>query len=350
MKRKTWWIAGTAIVVVAAVGLALGLTLGRSKGAAETTAAAQTTVAVKRGSISNSLVVYGSVVPKQEYTFAFAGERVKSIQVSVGERVTQGQTLVELDATQQRLSLLQAERALAEAQAGGAPADIKEKEILHQIAQENYDDATLKAPFAGVVTAVNQATASSASWSIVLIDTSELYIKADVDQLDAPDVAAGQSATAVIEPLPDKTWPVEIVEVGGMAQSSGNSTLVEVTGKLPEADPSILVGYTAQMEITIASADDVLIVPISCLTETPQGWTAMKMVDGKATAQAVTVGATSDTYAEIKSGLKEGDLVLNSSGSGTGASGTRAPQQNQNVEFLRTGGMPMGGFDGPRMP
>jgi multidrug efflux pump subunit AcrA (membrane-fusion protein) len=348
MKRKTWWIVGTAIVVVAGVALALALTLGRSKEAAETTATTQTTVAVKRGDITNTLVVYGSVVPKQEYTFAFAGERVKSIQVSIGERVKQNQTLVELDATQQRLSLLQAERALAEAQAGGVPADIKEKEILRQIAQENYDDATLKAPFAGVVTEINQATASSGSWSIVLIDTSELYIKADVDQLDAPAVAAGQPATAVIEPLPGRTWPVEIVEVGGMAQSSGNSTLVEVTAKLPEADPSILVGYTVQMEITIASAHDVLIVPISCLTETPKGWTAMKLADGKAAVQAVTVGATSDMYAEIKSGLKEGDLVITTAAA---RGSTKTTQQSAGSQSQRAVyGMPIGGFDGPGMP
>lgn len=256
--------------------------------------------------------------------------------------------LVELDSTRQRLSLLQAERALAEAQARGVPADIKEKEILRQIAQENYDDATLKAPFAGVVTKINQATASSESWSLVLIDTSELYVEANVDQLDAPSVVAGQSATAVIESLPDKTWPVEIVEVGGMAQSSGNSTLVEVTAKLPEADPSILAGYTAQMEITIASAHGVLIVPISCLTETAKGWTAMRIVDGKATAQAVTVGATSDTYAEIKSGLKEGDLVITTAAA-TGS--TRATQQSAGSQSQRAVyGMPMGGFDGPGMP
>jgi len=166
--------------------------------------------------------------------------------------------------------------------------------------------------------------------------------------LDAPAVAAGQPATAVIEPLPGRTWPVEIVEVGGMAQSSGNSTLVEVTAKLPEADPSILVGYTVQMEITIASAHDVLIVPISCLTETPKGWTAMKLADGKAAVQAVTVGATSDMYAEIKSGLKEGDLVITTAAA---RGSTKTTQQSAGSQSQRAVyGMPIGGFDGPGMP
>ncbi|MCX6101516.1 MAG: HlyD family efflux transporter periplasmic adaptor subunit [Candidatus Bipolaricaulota bacterium] len=348
MKRRTWILIAAAVVVVAA-GLTLWLTLGRSQGTSKTPSAAQSAVTVRRGDISNSLVVYGSVVPKQEYTFAFAGDRVKSILVNVGTRVTSGQTLVELDTTQQRLSLLQAQRSLAEAQASGVPADIKERELALEIARSNLDNATLKAPFAGVVTKITQATTSSGSWSLVLIDTSELYIEATVDQLDAPDVEIGQSATATIESLPDKTWPVELVEVGGMAQSSGNSTVVTVTAKLPEADPTILVGYTAQMEITTESATNVLLVPVSCVTKTGKGWTVMKLVDGEAIPQAVTVGVTSDTYVEITSGLQEGDQVQRPTAStGSTSSSTQSNRQSQNVQFEGSSGVMI--TDGPGMP
>ena len=37
---------------------------------------------------------------------------------------------------------------------------------------------------------------------------------------------------------------------------------------------------------------------------------AMKMVNGKATLQLVQIGITSDQYAEVKSGLEEGDEIL----------------------------------------
>ena len=348
MKRRVWIIIGAAAVMVA-VGLTLWLTIGQSHTTSKTAAAAQSAVTVKRGDISNSLVVYGSVVPKQEYTFAFAGDRVKSILVNVGTRVTYGQTLVELDTTQQQLSLLQAQRSLAEAQASGVPADIKERELALEIARSNLDNATLKAPFAGVVTKITQATSSSGSWSLVLIDTSELYIEATVDQLDAPDVEAGQSATATIESLPDKTWPVELVEVGGMAQSSGNSTVVTVTAKLPEADPTILVGYTAQMEITTESATNVLLVPVSCVAKAGKGWTVMKLIDGKATTQAVTVGVTSDAYVQITSGLQEGDQVQKPSAStGSTSSSTQSTRQSQSAQFRESGGLMIIG--GPGMP
>jgi len=260
----------------------------------------------------------------------------------VGQRVEADQVLVELDSTQEELALLQAERVLNEARAEGIPVVVQEKELAYKMAAENYEEATLRAPFAGVVTTIEQATTSSENWRIVLIDTSELYIEADVDQLDAPDVAVGQTAQATIEPLPDRTWPVEIVEVGGMAVSWGNSTTVSVTGKLPVADPSILVGYTVEMEILTAQATDVLRVPISSLVESPRGWMVTKVVDGKPTPQQVMVGVTSDSYAEITDGLEEGDVILLNTAS---APQDRAASSGE-VRYFQSGGTPPAGFPG----
>jgi len=278
-----------------------------------------------------SLTVYGEVVPKQEYTFTFDGDRVTEILASTGQRVKPDQVLVELDNAREELALLQAERALLEAKAEGIPAMIREKELAYQIALADFGETTLRAPFAGVVTEINQATTSSENWSLILIDTSELYIEASVDQLDAPSLSVGQQAEAVIEPLPERTWPVELVETGGMAVTRGNSTVVVVTGKLPKADPSILVGYSVEMEITTASAVDVLRVPISSLIEGPRGWLVMKVVDGKATPQFVQVGVTSDQYAEITTGLEEGDEILLYP---NGLQGER-PQRPEGAEGMR---------------
>jgi multidrug efflux pump subunit AcrA (membrane-fusion protein) len=348
MKRGAKWIIlGAAVLVVC--GLVLGLWFGVWHKTDKTGTATQSTVTVSKGNIKNALTVYGSVVAKQDYTFTFSGSQIKSVLVSAGQRVTKGQTLVELDTTQQELALLQAQRSVAEARATGAPADIREKELQLAIAQENLDNATLKAPFAGVVTKITQATSSSGNWSLVLIDTSELYIEATVDQLDAPDVAVGQSATAVIESLPDKTWTVQIVEVGGMAQASGNSTVVTVSAQLPEADPSILVGYTAEMEITTASAADVLLAPVACLTKTGRGWMVTKVVDGKATPQPVIVGITTDTLVEIASGLAEGDVIQKPLTAASSSTATQSSRQSESTQFGGPGGgvMIMGG---PGMP
>jgi multidrug efflux pump subunit AcrA (membrane-fusion protein) len=325
-KRKTWLIVVVAVVVIA-VGITLWFVLGHSVGESNRAAQGSATIAVTRGDIVETLTVYGEVIPKQEYTFTFDADRVEAISVSVGQRVDPDQILVELDSTQQELSLYQAERSLNDARAEGIPAVIREKELSYEMAQRALDNATLRAPFAGVITQITRPTTSTGNWSLTLIDTSELFVEAEVDQLDAPSVAVGQRATAMIEPLPDRLLQVEIVEVGGMAVSRGNSTVVLVTGRLPRADNDILVGYSCEMTITISEALNVLRLPISCLRQTPRGWMVTKVVDGEQIAQDVSVGATSEMYAEITSGLVEGDIVLLNTSASQSAESASTQQQ-----------------------
>ena len=344
MWLKRWrWAAVAAAVVVIGAGVALGLILGGTGSSSSGGGQGTSTYTVARGDIQRSLTVYGEVVAAQEYSFTFDGDEVDEIFVKVGNRVEEGDVLVELDRTQAELNLLQAERALIEAETDGIPNAIREKELSYRLALEKHNETTLRAPFAGVVTSVRQATSSSESWSLNLIDTSELYIEASVDQLDAPDVAVGQSAVAIIEPLPDKMWSVDLVEVGGMATRNGNSTSVSVTAKLPQADPEILVGYTAEMEIITASETDVLIVPITCLSEIPRGWMVTKVADGEETRQSVAIGAMSDQYVEIASGLEEGDVILLNSSVAPARSGQEMSDEQRKVF---QGQVQVGGFPG----
>lgn len=338
LRRRRWWLISGAVVL--AGGLAAGLILTRPAGEANPTTLGRT-VEVVRGDISQTLTAYGVVAPKQEYTFVFAGDEVEEILVSEGDQVEEGQVLVQLDSTQAELALLQAERALKEAQAEGIPAVIKEKELAYQIAKENYEETVISAPFSGVVTEIDRPSAATENWSLTLIDTSELYVEVEVDQLDVPSLKVGLQGQATIEPLPDRTFPVEIVEIGGMAVERGTSTVVTVRGKLLETDPAILVGYTVELEVVVAEAKDVLMVPISALVESPRGWMAMKVVDGEVVPQPVTIGVTSDLYAEVRSGLSEGDLVL---ASPTMAPSTQAAQTTRRSEvmFFGPGGAPPG--------
>ena len=336
-RKRRLWLIGACTAVLIAGGVTVSLVLTRSGGTSSAAGDGVATVEVARGDIIETLTVYGEVVAKQEYTFTFEADRVETLSVDVGQRVEEGEILVELDSTQQELAFLQAERSLNDARAEGIPATIREKELSYEVAEKNLEEATLRAPFPGVITQMTRPTTSNGNWSLTLIDTSELFIEAEVDQLDAPSLAEGQSAQATIEPLPDRTWPVEIVEVGGMAVARGNSTVVVVTAKLPEADESIRVGYTAEMTITTSEALNVLLVPITCVNQTPRGWSVTKIVDGENVVQRVSIGATTDTYAEVTDGLEEGDVVLLNSTVAPAAAGNEE-QVERMMDFQFQGG------------
>jgi len=101
MKRwKRWkWAVLAAAVVVVGVGTALGVILAGSGSTSDDSGQERRTYAVERGDIENTLTVYGEVVPAQEYTFTFDGDAVEEIYVKVGNRVEEGDVLVELDRT-----------------------------------------------------------------------------------------------------------------------------------------------------------------------------------------------------------------------------------------------------------
>lgn len=177
--RRKPWILGLVIAGVAA-GIALGIVYG-SKGSSSAAQTLGATVRVTRGDITKTVVAYGSVVPKQQYTFTFSGTKLKELKVSVGDRVTEGQVLVQLDSTQEELALLQAEQALVEAKAQGIPALIRQRELAYTLAKTNLENTTIKAPFSGVVTNISQPSSATENWSLTLIDTSELFVEVDVD-------------------------------------------------------------------------------------------------------------------------------------------------------------------------
>ena len=55
-------------------------------------------------------------------------------------------------------------------------------------------------------------------------------------------------------------------------------------------------------------------IPLSALFRQNEQWSVFKVVDGVVELQKVSVGERNDRFAEIKSGLKEDDLIISHPG------------------------------------
>ncbi|MCJ7620676.1 MAG: hypothetical protein MUP64_10720, partial [Anaerolineae bacterium] len=76
-----------------------------------------------------------------------------------------------------------------------------------------------------------------------------------------------------------------------------------VLGTLP-------MGLNATVEVIAGSAENVLLVPVEALRELSAGeYAVFVMVDGKPQMRQVEVGLMDYSYAEIISGLEQGDQV-----------------------------------------
>jgi multidrug efflux pump subunit AcrA (membrane-fusion protein) len=93
---------------------------------------------------------------------------------------------------------------------------------------------------------------------------------------------------------------------------TGNVVKFPVTIKLDPTDVALKGSLTATAEISIYSVENVLLVPLSAVTTTSEGAfvTIVNEATGQQEKRQVTIGNKNLQFAEVLSGLKEGDKVI----------------------------------------
>jgi multidrug efflux pump subunit AcrA (membrane-fusion protein) len=215
-------------------------------------------------------------------------------------------------------------------------------------AQTNLNDATLTAPVAGTVSALNgevgetssgSSTSSSSSSSssstasagsagsgfVTLTDLTTLQVIAGFSETDAAKIALGQPATVTFNALPNQELQgkVSTIDIDSIVVS--NVVTYNVTVSILNAPASVKPGMTANVAVTTARVDDVLNLPSSAISGT--GTTAtvqLQQAGGKTTvARTVTLGLRGDTAVQIVSGLSVGNtIVISRAGAATTATNT----------------------------
>jgi RND family efflux transporter MFP subunit len=219
-----------------------------------------------------------------------------------------------LEAAQARLGQLTADPtasdlARAEARVAQAQAQLDQAQI-------QVDDATLRAPFDGVVANVNVAAgeAVSAQAPVVLIDISRFLVKVTVDEVDISRVAVGQPVEVLIDAL-GATLPGTVTRLEPLPQTDSAVTAYLVTVEMDPAGTALKPGMTASATIVADKREAVLTVPAGAVrTENGKSFVSVAVAgaDGATTVEEreVTVGLSTAEQVEILSGLAEGDRVV----------------------------------------
>jgi len=251
---------------------------------------------------------------------------------------------------QAQASLAQAEANHAALLAGAgeeqiaiAEAQVVQAEISLAEAQENLANATLAAPFDGVITAVNVAEGELASGVVIeMVDTNSLEVVLNVDEIDIGDLAVGQAAVVTLESWPETEIESEIVYIAPYSNSSPESPVVtyEVRLTLQETELPIRVGMTANASLITAQRENVLLVPNSAINaDRASGTYSVNLVTADSsgsqtiTEVPVTIGLRDGRYTQITGGLQAGDEV---------AVGNTLPVQNLIGSGNGNGGGPFG--------
>ena len=192
------------------------------------------------------------------------------------------------------------------------------------VALENKKDDLLKtvilAPFDGTVVSVGvkkndvlSAMDYSSKTAVQLVDTSQIKFQGLVDEIDILKIEAGQKAMISIDAVPNKEFAgtVSFISPYGTADTS-NVVKFNVTILLDPSDVELKGGLTATADIAIYNAENVLLVPLSAVTTTPAGSfvTVTDEATGQPEKRQVTLGRQNYQFAEVLSGLSEGDKVI----------------------------------------
>jgi len=221
-----------------------------------------------------------------------------------------------------RFEAQSAAEALSSARFAAQVADHEVRVVRASLSREGAETEVLSllSPVEGVVLRVFTESAGPVQAGQRLLeigDPGSLEVVVDVLTTEAVAIEVGD--------------PVELVRWGGGESLHGRvrvrepsafttrsalgveeqrvSVVIELLDP-PQQRAGLADGYRVEARIEVNAVDDVLLVPSSALFREGEGWAVYTMRDGKAHKVTVELGLENPDFAEVRSGLAEGDEVI----------------------------------------
>lgn len=179
----------------------------------------------------------------------------------------------------------------------------------------------LVAPFAGTVAKITGELGEYSTPSppgvptppaIDLIDDSCLYVKAPMDEIDAPKIQPGQPARVSLDALPERHFEARVKRVAPYIKSvERQARTVDVDVEFVDQTEArgLLVGYSADVEIILATRADTLRIPTATLLANNRVL-LFRESDQTLEERQVETGVANWEYTEITAGLSAGDRIV----------------------------------------
>ena len=222
---------------------------------------------------------------------------------------------------------------VAEAQVSGARSNLAAAaEQVHvnsaelQKIKTLFDYTSVTAPFAGVVTkryadtgSMIQAGTASSSQAMPLVRLSEnslLRLILPVPESAVPTVHLGQQVDVRVPTL-KRSFPGRVARFSDKLSLATRTMDTEVD--VPNPSLVLIPGMYAEVDLSLDSRRGVLVVPVPAVdvgSDESSGQVVVVTAENHIEIRKVQLGLQTSTKVEIRSGLKEGDLVVIGSRSG----------------------------------
>ncbi|MCS3831958.1 HlyD family secretion protein [Aeromonas veronii] len=189
-----------------------------------------------------------------------------------------------------------------------------------QVAQveARLSERRLQAPFAGVVAEVNSKLGEYMTPSppgvamppvIDLIDDNCLYVSAPIDEVDAARLKVGQHARVLLDAMPGRDFAATVTRIAPYVKElEKQARTVEVEAALTAlpTDVPLLIGYSADLEVEVTRATDVLRVAASSRADDGR---VLRLEGDKLVRVLPRWGVENWNWIEVAEGLAAGDRL-----------------------------------------
>ena len=318
---------------VAALAVILAASCGNSasKGAQQTEVLADVSppVSVEQVSVREvpQTATYTSTVQafvKNNIAPQMAG-RITKINVEIGDNVTKGQVLAEMD----KSSLLQAqlqlqnqevelERLKALYEAGGiSKSDYDAVELAVKVAKtqvENLEETTvLRSPVNGVVTARNYDAGDMYAMSAPIYTVEQIKpvkLLVAISESDYTKVKKGDSVEIAADALPGTKFYGKVGKIYPTIDPATRTFTVEVV--VDNNYSTLRPGMFARVIVDFGSNNNVVIPDVAVVKQQGSGerFVYVLNADGTVTYTKVVLGRRMGTEYEVLEGLSDGDRIV----------------------------------------
>lgn len=253
------------------------------------------------------------------------GNRIKKINVEIGDFVKQGQVLAEMDMTQLQQAELQLvnneieyNRLKTLYEAGGlSKSDLDAIEMAYKVSRTTYENllenAILTSPIDGVITARNYDVGDMYAMSAPLFTVEQIKpvkLLVAVSESDYSKVKKGDSVEITADAVPGKTFYGKVTRIYPTVDPATRTVNVEV--QVANNYSTLRPGMFTRVKLNFGTNRSVVVPDVAVVKQQGSGERFIYVLneDGTVTYQPVVLGRRLGAEYEVLDGIKDGAKVV----------------------------------------
>jgi HlyD family secretion protein len=212
---------------------------------------------------------------------------------------------------QAQLKLVQTKQPYLDSDVAQVQATVDQTKAALDAAKAQLANATIRAPFDGVVAEVyiSKGTSAGPSAPVVLFVSSGNVVALDAEESKISQIKNDLDASVRVSAYPGREFPAKVTSVAPVADTRTHSFSVVVT---PVDDAGLLrPGMYADVVIVATLKPDALLVPVAAVTQLGnQSIVYVVKSDNTVEVRPVTMGLSDPNHIEIVAGLQAGERVV----------------------------------------